>query len=137
MELISKDELKKFLKVKEYEKSKLVNFVYNKLKLKELNEIYSKHKNKESIQFVEDILAELGIQFEISKEDLNRIPKKGGFILLSNHPFGALDGLIICKTIAEKRPDFKLMANFLLERIEPLKGMIIIPPIFRTATYQK
>jgi len=87
-ELISKEELKKFLKVQQYEKSKLADFVYNKLKLKELNEIYLKHKEKDSITFVEGILSDLGIHFEISEEDLKRIPQKEGFILLSNHPFG-------------------------------------------------
>ena len=51
-ELISKEEIKKFLKVQEYEKSKLADFVYNTLKLKELNEIYSKYKEKDSITFV-------------------------------------------------------------------------------------
>lgn len=137
MELISKEELKKFLKVKEYDKSKLADFVYNKLKLKELNEIYLKHKEKNSIDFVESILADLGIQFEIPEADLKRIPQKGGFILLSNHPFGALDGLIICKTIAEKRPDFKLMANFLLERIAPLKEMIFSVNPFETMKDKK
>jgi putative hemolysin len=136
-EIISKEELKKFLKVQQYEKSKLADFVYNKLKLKELNEIYLKHKEKDSISFVEGILSDLGIHFEISEEDLKRIPQKGGFILLSNHPFGALDGLIICKTIAEKRPDFKLMANFLLERIAPLKDMIFPVNPFETMKDKK
>jgi putative hemolysin len=137
MELIPKEELKKFLKVNKKKESKLVDFVYNKLKLKELNDIYSKHKDKESITFVDDVLADLGIQFEISEKDLKRIPEKGGFILLSNHPFGAIDGLIICKTIAERRPDFKLMANFLLERIEPLKDLIFPVNPFETMKDKK
>jgi putative hemolysin len=137
MEIISKEELKKFLKLQKYEKSTLADFVYNKLKLKELNEIYNKHKDKESIQFVEEVLSDLGIKFEISEEDLKRIPLKGGFIILSNHPFGALDGLIICKSISEKRPDFKLMANFLLERVEPLKEMIFPVNPFETMKDKK
>ena len=42
-ELISKEEIKKFLKVQEYEKSKLADFVYNKLKLKELIWSFKNH----------------------------------------------------------------------------------------------
>lgn len=132
MDLISKEEIKRFLKLQDSDRSKIVDFVYNKLKLKDLNEIYRRHSEKESSEFVSAILADLGIHFEVSPEDLKRIPSKGGFILLSNHPFGAIDGLIICKSISEKRPDFKLMANFLLQRIIPLKDQLFPVNPFET-----
>lgn len=124
MDLISKEELEQFIKIEHPGKKKLVDFIFKKLKIDELNSVYDKHKSKESVQFVQDVLSELQISFSIKDEDIKRIPSKGGFILLSNHPFGALDGLIICKIISEKRPDFKLMANFLLQRIEPIKDQI-------------
>ena len=108
MDLISKEELEQFIKIKHPGKKKLVDFIFKKLKIDELNSVYDKHKSKESVQFVQDVLSELQISFSIKDEDIKRIPSKGGFILLSNHPFGALDGLIICKIISEKRPDFKL-----------------------------
>ena len=132
MDLISKDEIKRFLKLQDSDRSKIVDFVYNKLKLKDLNEIYSRHSEKESSEFVSAILADLGINFEVNQEDLKRIPSKGGFILLSNHPFGAIDGLIICKSISDRRPDFKLMANFLLQRITPLKDQLFPVNPFET-----
>ena len=43
MDLISKEEIKRFLKLQDSDRSKIVDFVYNKLKLKDLNEIYSNH----------------------------------------------------------------------------------------------
>ncbi len=52
MDLISKEEIKRFLKLQDSDRSKIVDFVYNKLKLKDLNEIYSKHSEKESSEFV-------------------------------------------------------------------------------------
>lgn len=137
MELISKNEIKQFLKLNNSKKSKTTDFIYNKLKLKELNDIYKRHRNKNSSQFVQDILNELGITLEIQESDLKRIPKEGGFILLSNHPFGALDGLVICKTISEKRSDFKLMGNFLLQRVEPLKELIFPVNPFETMKDKK
>lgn len=124
MDLISKKELKKALNMSEERNSLLIDLAYKKLKIKDINELYSRHKNKTTIEFINNVLYDLQIDLEINNEDLNRIPNKGGFIVLSNHPLGALDGLIVCKTILSKREDFKLMANFLLERIEPLKEII-------------
>ena len=137
MDLISKEEIKQFLKLNNNKNSKTADFIYNKLKLKDLNEIYKRHNFKNSSQFISDVLNELEISYEISTVDLKRIPKEGGFILLSNHPFGALDGLIICKTIAEKRKDFKLIGNFLLQRIEPLKELIFPVNPFETMKDKK
>ena len=121
MELISKEEIKQFLKLSNNKKSKTTDFIYNKLKLKELNEIYKRHNTKNSSQFISDVLSELEISYEISDTDLKRIPKEGGFILLSNHPFGALDGLIICKT------DLASSINpFLTTSQRGLRGTLVI-----------
>jgi hypothetical protein len=32
------------------------------------------------------------------------------------HPYGGIDGIIMLNTMLEKRPDFKLMGNFLLQK---------------------
>ena len=55
---------------------------------------------------------ELGI--ELTKAELKRIPKKGAFIIISNHPLGGVDGLLLLKLALQQRADFKIIANFLL-----------------------
>ena len=47
------------------------------LRISKLNEIYNKHKEKQDIEFLNAILNEVEIQFEIPDEDLKRIPKRG------------------------------------------------------------
>jgi len=95
------------------------------LRISRLNRIYDKHKDKEDVAFLNAILDEVQIQFEIPEEDLVRIPKEGSFISVSNHPLGGIDGILLLKLLAEKRPDYKIVANFLLHRIEPLKTYVM------------
>ena len=70
-------------------------------------------------------MEEFEINFEIPEEDLKRIPKTGPFITISNHPLGGIDGILLLKLLLERRPDFKIIANFLLHRIEPLKPYVM------------
>lgn len=95
------------------------------LRISRLNKIYNKHKNKSDIDFLNAILNEVQIEFEIPDDDLKRIPKENAFITVSNHPLGGIDGILLLKLLVEKRSDYKILANFLLERIEPLKQYVI------------
>lgn len=95
------------------------------LRISRLNCIYNKHKDKKDLEFLNAILNEVQIDFEIPEEDLKRIPKEGAFITISNHPLGGIDGVLLLKLLAEHRPDYKIIANFLLHRIEPLKPYIM------------
>src|SRR5690554_2141865 len=95
------------------------------LKISELNKIYDRNKHLEDIAFLDAILNEFQIEFEIDPEELKRLPKKGPYITISNHPLGGIDGILLLKLMRERDPDFKIIANFLLHRIEPLKPFIM------------
>lgn len=95
------------------------------LRISEVNKIYQKHKNKKDLAFLNGILKEFQIEFEIPEEDLKRIPKSGSFITVSNHPLGGIDGILLLKLLIENRPDYKIIANFLLHRIAPLKPYVM------------
>lgn len=95
------------------------------LRISELNRIYERHMHKEDIEFLDGILADFQIEFEIPEEDLARIPKDGAFITVSNHPLGGIDGILLLKLLLQKRPDYKIIANFLLHRILPLKKYVM------------
>ena len=95
------------------------------LRISRINRFYEKHKNKKDVSFLDAILNEFQIDFEIPEEDLKRIPKGGPFITVSNHPLGGIDGVLLLKLLVEKRPDYKIIANFLLHRIEPLKSYVM------------
>ncbi|TBW29839.1 lysophospholipid acyltransferase family protein [Gramella sp. KN1008] len=94
-------------------------------KLSRINKEYEKRKHLKGTHFIESILNEFEIDYEIPEKDLKRIPKEGPFITISNHPLGGIDGMILMKLVLEKRPDYKVIANFLLQRLEPLKPYIL------------
>ena len=97
----------------------------NLLKMDKLNAIYNRNKQLEGVDFLNALLDEFEIKFEIPEEDFKNIPKEGAFITISNHPLGGIDGILLLKLLAEKRPDFKIIANFLLQRIKPLSPYVL------------
>lgn len=94
-------------------------------KLSRINREYDKRKDLKGTDFIDSILNEFEIDYEIPEKDLKRIPKEGPFITISNHPLGGIDGMILMKLVLEKRPDYKVIANFLLHRLDPLKPYIL------------
>ena len=95
------------------------------LKISELNKIYDKHRHLEDVAFLNAILNEFQIEFEIDPEELKRLPKQGPYITISNHPLGGIDGILLLKLMRERDPDYRIIANFLLHRIEPLKPYVM------------
>ncbi len=95
------------------------------LKISTLNDIYDRNKHLSDLEFLNAILDEFQIKFEIPEEDLKRLPKDGAYITVSNHPLGGIDGILLLKLMLEREPNFKIIANFLLHRIEPMKPYIM------------
>jgi putative hemolysin len=102
------------------------------LRISTLNEIYDRNKHLSEVEFLNAILDEFQIKFEIPEEDLKRLPKDGAYITISNHPLGGIDGILLLKLMLEREPNFKIIANFLLHRIDPMKPYIMPVNPFET-----
>lgn len=102
------------------------------LKISTLNKIYDRNKHLRDVEFLNAILDEFQIKFEIPEEDLKRLPKDGAYITISNHPLGGIDGILLLKLMLEREPNFKIIANFLLHRIDPMKPYIMPVNPFET-----
>lgn len=105
--------------------SLVAKLVMHVMRLNKINKLYSDVYNDDPQEFLERLVEELGITIEINEEDLQKIPATGGFITISNHPFGGLDGIILIKLLSKVRPDYKVMANFLLKKIVPIKDYFL------------
>ncbi|MCB9201924.1 MAG: lysophospholipid acyltransferase family protein [Flavobacteriales bacterium] len=106
--------------------------VMNLLSINRINNVYEKVYNYRGQEFFDELLQELGVKIDFHEEDVKRIPTEGAFVVVSNHPLGALDGIIMTKIVSSVRPDFKVMGNFLLKRIEPLSEYVIPVNPFET-----
>ena len=105
--------------------SLVAKFVMYIMRLDKINKLYSDVYNDDPAEFLEKLIEHLGVTIEINEEDLQKIPKEGPFITISNHPFGGLDGIILIKLLSKIRPDYKVMANFLLKKIVPIKDYFL------------
>ena len=94
-------------------------------RISSLNRFYSKHSHLPGPEFLDRILEHYEIDFEIPEEDYKRLPKEGPFITISNHPLGGIDGVLLLKLLLQQRSDYKIVANFLLQRIAPLAPYIL------------
>lgn len=75
--------------------------------------------------FVKTLLDNFDVKLDIDgKEVLEHLPE-GAFITVSNHPFGALDGIALIRMITEYRPEFKVIVNMILNHISGMRPNFI------------
>ena len=65
------------------------------------------------------------IKLEIEGEEVLENLPEGAFITVSNHPFGAIDGIILIYLIGQYRPEFKVMVNMILNYITSMRPNFI------------
>ncbi|MDX5403902.1 MAG: lysophospholipid acyltransferase family protein, partial [Bacteroidota bacterium] len=123
--LVDEEEIKKVTKLGRLGLPGLTKIIMDILRLSTLNDLYEKLGNDEGLRFIDAVFKELEVDFDYFEEELSRIPKEGPFVVVANHPLGGIDGIILIRLISLIRPDFKVMANFLLQKIEPIKDYFL------------
>ncbi len=119
MKLIETEDIMRAVKLNKLGGESIARLLGILLKFNKINKVYSKLYHKGGMKFINALINELEINYEISDEDLLKIPEKGSFITVSNQPYGGIDGMLLLDAITVRRPDFKVIANFLLKRIDP------------------
>src|SRR5580658_6822573 len=74
----------------------------------------SRFDGQTAAEFAGRLLRQLNINYAIPPTDLSRIPASGASLLVANHPFGILEGLILVDLLEKVRPDFRIVANGIL-----------------------
>ena len=122
MSIVSAKEIAKAIKLERYGfVGTFCGWILMKvLKISTINRIYNRNKHLSDLDFLNALLNDFQIKFDIPEEDLKRLPKDGAYVTISNHPLGGIDGILLLKLMLEERKDFKIIANFILHRIEPL-----------------
>lgn len=90
-------------------------FLNRVLPLKRVNYLCSRINMMSNETAIPDrILEVLGVTYDISANDQARAPLEGPLVVVANHPFGGIEGIILASMLLKKRSDIKIMANFLL-----------------------
>ena len=132
MKIITKEEFSRATKLNKVYMPGLASILMEVMKINELNKVFQKAKHLSGISFIDKILQVIGIKVEFDEKELKNLPQNGAFIVIANHPYGGIEGLILLKILFMKRPDAKLMANFLLKKIPNLSEHFIAVNPFET-----
>ena len=119
-EMFSREDLQRMLGVKGWLGKCLSGLIIKVLELDKVNRTQAKYASSMGPDFARDILQDQGITYDVPEGELDRIPADGGFITISNHHFGSLDGLILCDTVGRRREDYKILTTFMLSLIPNL-----------------
>ena len=119
--VVTNSDLKNAFGMKGFFGTCVAGMAYGYMRLGKINRLFDGAADYQGREFADHLIENMGITIEVSPEQLENIPKEGGFMVVSNHPFGGIEGVMLLSAIGKVRPDFKLMANFILSHIPNLK----------------
>lgn len=93
-------------------------------RLKKLYQHYREHLVND-VPFFEAAIRLLDLDVQFSASRLSEIPKEGPLVVVANHPFGVLDGLIICWLVSLRRSDFRVLTNSALDGVPEARDYLL------------
>lgn len=105
---------------------KLINRLLHWLQVDEVNAVHRRWCDTPGPDFVmhmveDDFKLKLRVDGQHVLDDM----PDGRFITVSNHPFGALDGITLIYLVTRRFPDFKVMVNMMLNKISAMRPNFI------------
>ena len=84
--------------------------------------------------FFDVAIKALSLDLRYDADRLAALPKEGPLVVVSNHPFGVLDGIVMCALMRRARPDFLVLTNAVLLRAPEMRAHML--PIDFTETME-
>ena len=66
-----------------------------------------------------------GLSLSVERGALADIPRRGPLILVANHPYGILDGLMMGLILRQARGDFRILANSVFRKAQELNRYVL------------
>lgn len=110
---------------------KLVNGVLHFLAIDKVNRVHSTYCDTPGIEFAHRLATE-EFKWKLRVDNIEVLSrfKEGPFITVSNHPFGSYDGILLLDIVGAVRPDFKVMVNLILNKIQAMRpNFIAVDPL--------
>ncbi len=87
------------------------------------------------VEFLAAARAQLRLDCEYRGRPLTEIPTHGSLVIVSNHPFGGADTLLLTELLLRRRADLRVLANGELQRIDELREILLPLDIFGRAQH--
>ena len=78
-----------------------------------------------SEQFWTDALERLNISYNLHNEATAQIPRTGRLLIVANHPFGVIDGLVLCSMLSKIRDDYRIITHQVLRQAPAVMDKIL------------
>ena len=83
----------------------------------EINRILTAYAHLDSIPFIRAAFVDMGISYQAV--GIERLADDGRYLFVSNHPFGGMDGLMLCDEIYKRFGKVHIIVNDLLMYLTP------------------
>lgn len=93
-----------------------IEMVSGQRKIYQLYREYHLENQPRKEDFYDSAIRKLDLTVNYDQDKLQAIPKTGALVVVANHPYGVLDGLIINQLMQRVRSDFKVLTNGVLCR---------------------
>ncbi len=84
--------------------------------------------------FFSSAVRQLRLELLYDAGRLAATPREGPLVVIANHPFGVLDGIVICHLMMKVRRDFRILTNSALYRVPEIHEWLL--PVDFTETPQ-
>ena len=81
--------------------------------------------NRPNELFWTDALQRLNISLELSIDGNFSIPKTGRVLIIANHPYGVVDGLVLCSLVSKVRQDYRIITHQVLRQAPAVMDKIL------------
>lgn len=78
-----------------------------------------------SQDFFAEAVDRLGLAVRLDRRELARIPREGPLVVVANHPFGVVDGIVLGYLLSQVRSDFRIIVNSVLYRLPELQPFLL------------
>jgi putative hemolysin len=75
--------------------------------------------------FWSDAVSVLQLDIRLNKSPLAALPKTGAHVVIANHPFGVVDGIVLCWMVSQIRSDYKIMTHSVLYQAPEVRNHVI------------
>jgi putative hemolysin len=102
--------------------------------LSDLNRMYDRCRGGSPEAFIHRVLGDIGFSWTFPDKELALAGSRPGpLLVLSNHPMGGPEAMLLLLALQRMRPDYRVMANFLMAGVAEIQPRLLLVDPFGSA----